>query len=420
MKIKKSVRFNLIKQKGAEDDLRIRMRVSYSGNRMEFPLSCRISTEKWDDESEVALPRYEDKYGNTSKDINSEIEEFRSAANKVFAKYELIEEKVPSINEFKTEFNELTGRTKSVDQEDKPTISTIIDMYISETRNSWTKGTYRKVKTILGHLKKFKPSISVDELDSAMLKKYTEHLIYKKKLQNSTVISNLKNVRWFMNWATQKKYNLNEDYMEFKVKLKTVDTKVIFLTWEELMRVYELDIPESKQYLDRVRDVFCFQCFSSLRYSDVYNLKKSDIKDSVIEVVTQKTIDTLQIDINDYSRSILEKYKYTKIPGNKALPVISNQKMNEYLKELAELANIDDKITLTHFIGNERISQVFPKHELITTHCGRRTFICNALMLNIPPHVVMKWTGHKDYNAMKPYIAVADSSRSEQMNKFNK
>lgn len=418
MKIKKSVRFNLIKQKGAEDDLRIRMRVSYSGNRMEFPLSCRISVDKWDDESEVALPRYEDKYGNTSKDINSEIEEFRSAANKVFAKYELIEEKVPSIDEFKTEFNELTGRAKVID-EDELNISDIADQYLKENRGNWAIGTYRKVKTILGHLKRFRPSLHIEDFDTSMLKKYTEFLIYDQKLQNSTVITNLKNIRWFMNWATKNKYNSNQDYLDFKVKLKTVDSKVIFLNWDELMRIYNLDIPESKQYLDRIRDVFCFQCFSSLRYSDVYNLKKSDIKDSVIEVVTQKTQDALLIDINDYTRSILDKYKYTKIPGNKALPVISNQKMNDYLKELAKLAEINSEITLTHFIGNERVDQIFPKYELITTHCGRRTFICNALILNIPPHVVMKWTGHKDYNAMKPYIAVADSSRSKQMEKFN-
>ena len=77
MRIKKSIRFSLIKLKGVTEDLRIRMRVSYEGKRLNFPLSCRVSLSKWDNESETALPRYEDKFGNTSKDINREIEEFR-------------------------------------------------------------------------------------------------------------------------------------------------------------------------------------------------------------------------------------------------------------------------------------------------------------------------------------------------------
>ena len=54
-----------------------------------------------------------------------------------------------------------------------------------------------------------------------------------------------------------------------------------------------------------------------------------------------------------------------------------------------------------------------------TTHAGRRTFICNALSLGIPANVVMKWTGHSDYKAMKPYIDIADDIKANAMNKFD-
>lgn len=420
MKIKKGIRFNLIKLKGVKEDLRIRMRVSYSGKRLSFPLSSRMNLDKWDDTSEIALPRYEDKFGNTSKDINREIEEFRSSMEKVFAKYELVEERIPSIEELKRDFNELIGKSHVKQLSSTPSnINEIAEIYLLENRGVWAPGTYRKVKTILGHLKKFDQNLNINDFTIDVFKKYVHFLLYKQGLQNSTVITNTKNIKWLMNWATKNKYNTNLDYLNFKAKLKTVDTKVIFLTWDELMAVYNLNIPESKQYLDRVRDVFCFQCFTSLRYSDVYNLKKNDIKEDYIEVVTQKTQDSLLVDLNDYSRSILKKYSAVKIPGNKALPVISNQKMNDYLKELAALAGINSDITITYFVGNERVEQTIPKSELITTHCGRRTFICNALSLGIPPHVVMKWTGHSDYRAMKPYIDVADNTRLKQMNKFN-
>ena len=60
-----------------------------------------------------------------------------------------------------------------------------------------------------------------------------------------------------------------------------------------------------------------------------------------------------------------------------------------------------------------------PKYALLSTHAGRRTFICNALALGIPAQVVMKWTGHSDYKAMKPYIDIADDIKANAMNKFN-
>ncbi len=168
-----------------------------------------------------------------------------------------------------------------------------------------------------------------------------------------------------------------------------------------------------------MRDVFLFQCFTGLRYSDVFNLRRSDVKETHIEVTTVKTADSLVIELNNYSRAILDKYRQVAFEGDKVLPVISNQKMNDYLKELGELAEINEPVRETYYKGNERIDEVTPKYALLSTHAGRRTFICNALALGIPAQVVMKWTGHSDYKAMKPYIDIADDIKANAMNKFN-
>ena len=111
-------------------------------------------------------------------------------------------------------------------------------------------------------------------------------------------------------------------------------------------------------------------------------------------MTTIKTSDSLKIELNDTSRRILEKYKPYVFPDDKALPVITNQKMNQYLHELCKLAGIDEQVRQTYYKGNERIDVVKPKYELIGTHTGRRTFICNAIGMGIIPQVVMKWTGH--------------------------
>ena len=75
---------------------------------------------------------------------------------------------------------------------------------------------------------------------------------------------------------------------------------------------------------------------------------------------------------------------------------------------------------VTWYRGSERFDEVHPKWELVSSHCGRRTFICNALAMGISPTVVMQWTGHEDYKAMRPYIAVSQDTKAEAMALFDK
>ena len=238
-------------------------------------------------------------------------------------------------------------------------------------------------------------------------------------MRNSTIGKQPSFLKWFLRWSFSQGLHSNNAYDTFRPKLKDTQKKIIFLTWEELTKLREFEIPPAKQSLDRVRDVFLFQCFTGLRYSDVYNLRRSDIKEDHIEVTTIKTSDSLVIELNKHSKAILEKYQDVVFEDDKALPVITNQKMNEYLKELTELAGINEPIRQTYYKGNERIDEVTPKYALLGTYAGRRTFICNALALGIPPQVVMKWTGHSDYKAMKPYIDIADDIKANAMSKFN-
>ena len=149
-------------------------------------------------------------------------------------------------------------------------------------------------------------------------------------------------------------------------------------------------------------------------------LRRSDVRANHITVVTQKTIDGLIIELNDYSRAILKKYEGIRLPKDLALPVISNVKMNEHLKEMGKIACFIDPQRIVYFKGNKRFEEVLPKYALLTTHCGRRTFIVNALRLGIPSEVIMKWTGHSDFKAMKPYVKIVDKLKVSEMEKFNK
>lgn len=286
--------------------------------------------------------------------------------------------------------------------------------------NHWTEATYGKFESLRNHLEAFCPErLGFAHFDTAGLNAYLHFLSSTLNMRNSTVLNQLSLLKWFLRWSLSKGYHHNKDFEWFKPKLRQTKRKVVFLTWDELNRIKTCDIPPSKRYLERVRDVFLFCCFTGLRYSDVYNLKRSDVKAKRIEITTIKTAVNLVIELNDHSRAILNKYKHRHFAGDKALPVISNQKMNLYIKELCRIARIDEPVSRTYYRGNRRFDEVCPKYAVLGTHTGRRTFICNALSLGIPPQVVMKWTGHSDYAAMRPYIDVADEAKRKAMRRFN-
>lgn len=102
------------------------------------------------------------------------------------------------------------------------------------------------------------------------------------------------------------------------------------------------------------------------------------------------------------------------------IPVYSNQKMNDHLKVIGEKAGFKTPIRVVYWQGDNRREDVKLKYDLLTTHCGRRTFIVNGLYLGISTEVIMKWTGHADYNAMKPYIAIVDELKQKEMSKFDR
>ena len=93
--------------------------------------------------------------------------------------------------------------------------------------------------------------------------------------------------------------------------------------------------------------------------------------------------------------------------------------MNDYLKELGQMAGLDEPTRIVYFKGDRRIDEYYPKWQLLTTHCARRTFVVTALQLGIPVEVIIRWTGHASYEAMKPYVAIVDDLKKKEMNKFN-
>ena len=416
----------------SEDDAESPIRVLVSYNSKRPPLYSGISAKpsEWDKEIQRFIDR--------KNPNNKEIDDIESLITDIFKEFEIIEKRFPTPEELKLKFSQKTGKTKEIEDEKdfkELTYIEMIELYASEVgkKNSWDKSNYNRFNKLRNHIFHYNEKLITNKIveddliglvkyfhESPMLVRNNQKAEPGPPHKNTTVSRTLKDVRAVLGWAHSKGLYQGNLHNTFFPTLKAANFGInepVFFYWEELMLFYNHKFDIKQKHLEITRDIVAFCCFTSLRYSDVFNLRKSQVYNDVIVVKTQKTVDPLKIDINNYSRAILLKYK--DIIGLKAFPVKSEKEINEQLKVIAEILEIDRPVNYTYFVGEKRYDEVYPFYEIISSHIGRRTFIVNGLNLGIPAEVIMKWTGHKDYQSMKPYIAIVDNLKRSEMNKFN-
>ena len=208
-----------------------------------------------------------------------------------------------------------------------------------------------------------------------------------------------------MLFALENKFTYNDEFKSF-VNIKRFATDEVALTLDEIINVYNFDLEGNKKLI-RVRDLFVFGCVTGLRYSNYSEVKKNDIIDDCIRVVDVKDkTKLLSIPLNKYSVEILEKYDYN-------LPKISNQKLNDYVKDLFEKMEFKKSIKKTMKYGNEIIETESPLYKRISSHTARRSFITIMKNKNIPDKAIMSYTGHRSLDVFNTYY------RPNQEDKIN-
>jgi integrase len=277
--------------------------------------------------------------------------------------------------------------------------------------------TVQKYKTIQSHINSFskdkKYPITFESIDLKFYDLFINYLITVKEHTNNTIGKNLVNLKTFLRWATDRNYNTNMTFLKFKVPSEQTD--IIYLTEDELTRLYNLDLSKHST-LAKVRDVFCFGCFTGQRFSDIAGLKREDIRDNTWYLRTYKTRDIIEIPLNGYALEILSRYVDKDIP----LPVMSNQKTNEYLKDVCKMAEIDQTTTVVRFRGNEKVTdpEKTKKYQFVSTHTARRTFVTLWLEKGGRPETCMEITGHKDYKTFKKYIKITSKVKRVEMDQI--
>lgn len=283
-------------------------------------------------------------------------------------------------------------------------------------KKKWNHPSFDKLSAVQTQVNLMNPRLKMDDITAATLDQYQVFLI-KKGYKNSTVENHVSYFTQILKWAHEHGYlKHGKEVINHKTPtLKLAPQKaVIYLKWDEFEKLYNYEFPDDKKYLELTRDRFCFCCLTSLRHSDLEILRRANFDNPTdptkLTFISKKTNDGLTIFLVPEAVELYKKYVSIPTSGL-AFPKKSNQKMNKNIKEIAKMLGFTREVEVMQYCGKKPIYKTAPLCDVIGTHAARRTFVVHALEEGMSPEMVMTFTGHADYDTMKPYIALTDKKR---------
>ncbi|RMB56049.1 integrase [Dokdonia sinensis] len=399
--------FNLKNPKSATPTLiYLRANIKSEGKYLKYSTGESILPSQWDTESKFPI-----KIGGRTAQavqINSTINQLSRYAETFQVVCSRIEMRndILTVKRIREELDYEFKKTATYSKSFFP----LFEAFIQEKRDlnkiaQSTIKTYENMKRVLEEFSKAKNyKINFNTINNDFYVAFVNYSRSTLKHQNNTLGRNIGFIITFMNWAAKYNHHRNYEFKQFE-KPKS-ETDEIALTKKELDHLYTFEF--KKKSLERVRDVFIFGCTTGMRYSDYSKITKNHIHNGHIFLNSKKQKNNLGIPLNSYSRYILEKYDYS-------LPIISDQKFREYIKEACQKAGFTANTVKTSYIGNKRTDEIIPKHKRISTHTARRTFITLSLENGMRQDIVMSITGHKSLSSFQKYIKLSSKSREEAM-----
>ncbi len=387
--------FYLKKSKAsASGTLPIYLRITIDGKRTEISTKRTIEIKKWSVEANKAIGRTED-----IRELNAYLD---SLVSKV---YQCQRDLIQDNKEVTTE----TLKNKFLGIEEKQV--TLINLFKDHNKqvekligNGYSAGTLERYKTVCKHLQEFMKhtynvsDFRLNKINHKFITDFEFYLKSERECAHNTTIKYIKNFKKIVRIAIANDWIVKDPFLNYKVQLKEVKRE--FLSEEEMQTMLDKDLHTHR--LELVRDIFIFCCYTGLAYSDVKKLSKDSIVigidgDKWIKTNRTKTGTRSSIPLLPPALKILKKYENSPLSVSKGvlLPVLSNQKSNAYLKEIADLCGIKKNLT---------------------THLARHTFATTVTLSNgVGIESVSKMLGHTSIKTTQHYAKILDSKVSDDM-----
>lgn len=376
------------------DKASVYMRVTVNGRRSELSINRKINVSKWNHKAEKLSGTKEE-----VKDFNSYLDALR---NKIYAIHQQLLRR-----DIRITSEAIKNSYLGVDEKQ------IMLLEIFQNHNEqmemligkeYALSTVKKYKTAYKHVKNFlaykfkRKDIPIERLNHSFITNFEFYLKSVKNCNHNSTIKYIKNFKKIVIIALSNGWIDKDPFINYKVHMKTVERE--FLSKEEIqMMLYKkLHAPR----LELVRDVFIFCCYTGLSYSDVKKLTKNNLVKGIdgemwIKTNRVKTNTPSNIPLLPTALMILDNYKdhIEVVNRDVLLPVLSNQKSNAYLKEIADLCGITKNLT---------------------THLARHTFATTITLSNgVPIESVSKMLGHKSLRTTQHYAKILDRKVSDDM-----
>lgn len=375
------------------------VRITKNGKRTEFSTGQYINPESWCNDSQ----KMKDKKNPSSRVINEYIDIARVKLLEINNKLSLTGEKF-SVMDIKEAF---LGKTSKLQ-----TLLNVYDYYVTqceklEKQEKFSKGRLKRYKVFKGKLTEFlKRDYKADDyllsnLSPSFITKFRDFLVIEHNLDVGTTGVYLKILVRLINVALQNEWLKENPFPKFKIENKTVD--------RVKLEKHEIEAIEKKEFstnrLTMIRDVFLFCIYTGLAHADVHKLSSSNIVIGVdgnrwLSFKRRKTDVPNPVPLHPKAEAILEKYKHDPECSNKdrVLPVKANQKMNEYLKEIADVCGIN-------------------KH--LTCHIARHTFATTVCANNgVSIETISKLLGHRSIRTTQIYAKMSEKRIADEFSKI--
>lgn len=407
-----------LKEPNSDTETPIFLQYKYNGQKLKYYIGQSVLPAKWD------FKRQRVKNNNaTNKAGDSRINDLIDGlAQKVKETYKG-SIAAPAPAQFKETLDQWREEKESGGKPHKTGVDLygLIDKFINNEvlikGKERAKNTIKSYRTIKGHLEEFEKKVgykvSFETINLDFYFKYVDFLKKRKRLSPNSIGRDIKDIKTFMRMAVDMELTDNLQFEKRNFAVIREETSAVSLRENELVELYQYDLSGNPR-LEQVRDLFVFGSFVGLRFSDFSDVRPDNIqridKDLFLRVVTKKTGNRVTIPCNPIVLDIFKKYDHM---PNKLPRAISNQKFNDYIKEVCKLAGMTDKGRLE---GNHNLEL----WECVSSHTARRSFATNLYNEGFPVLDIMKITGHKTERSFLGYIKITNEDAAMRLSDHNK
>lgn len=382
-------------------------RIYYDGNEIKYWLSETINPKYWDNKNKVVKKGLKE-----HPEFNSRLERIKFTIQNVYRKYlNDNNNESPSPMELKILLDKEVKNKKSKTEIENTFFGffeSVINQSINGGRVHSTEGklynpnTIKIYKNVFNRLKEYqktkKKPIEFKNIDLEFHADYTSYLSKDRLLSANTIGRDIKTIKTIVNEAYERGLKVNPHIKSKKFVVITEEADNIYLNESELKEIEQLDLSNNLR-LDSVRDLFLIGALTGLRFSDWSQITADKINDGFLEINQNKTGDSVVIPLHPVVKKIINKYNGT-LPKR-----ITNQKFNDYLKEISiMIPSLHKPFQYSRTQGGVKVFFTDEKWRKVSTHTARRSFATNEFLAGTPTFIIMAITGHRTEKSFYKYI----------------